>query len=265
ITPNVQGNYPGGIRLFQMAAYPLLFALSRRVDFQEEELLIIPEEPIVVEDTGPYIINPEEFRYIISLFEDLYPKKINQLVTRVVAEIMKADICIRIKHTSDHHFILRWGYDRHHQREIDEIKLHEKQVPLLASSFRKSVSLRLHASSTSPDLYSLGKALNLTSTGHLMGGFFPAIDNTGIILLTPHSNKRWDQENQRYFGEITNTLHTIFKDVESYILYADEDDIEIIPDPNAKRDEKIQKDTLLKLIYFLETQTTEEKQEGTNI
>ncbi|MBL7164093.1 MAG: hypothetical protein ISS57_15965 [Anaerolineales bacterium] len=256
IIPNITGNFPGGVRLFQMAAYPLLFTLSQRVDSHEEEPPIVNEEPIFVEDTGPYRINPEEFRHIISLFDDFSPMDVIRLVTRIVAEIMKADICFSIKHTSGRHFVLQGGYDRHNQRDIDDIRLHEKQLPLLVTSYHKSASLRLQASSTSPDLYNLGKALGLTSTGHLMGGFFPAIDNNGIILLTPHSNKRWDQENQKYFVEISNSLFTIFQDVEHYYIHAEDDDIEIIPDPDARREGKLQKETLLKLINFLKRQKT---------
>ncbi len=255
--PNTDANFPGGVRLFQMAAYPLLFSVSRRWKSYQDEAPAAVEEPFNFVDTGPYRLTPDEFRNFITLFADLFPLQIDQLVLRIVGEIMKADLMFLIVRTSDDHFILKGGFDRHLQREIDEISLRENQIPLLASSFRKSISLRLQASSTSIDLYHLGEALGLKSTGHMLAGFFSTVENVGILLLTPHSQKRWDQGNQQYFVEITNTIHTFFKNMENHYLLIDEDKIEIIPDPHARRESKIDKDTLLKLISFLKMQSPE--------
>ncbi len=255
IAPNVNGSFPGGVRLFQMAAYPLLFTLSRRLDVRDEVTIEHDKEPFMIEVSEPYSIEPEDFRHIISLFDAFHSLDDGiQQLTRIVAEIMKADICYSVKRSADSQFIFWDGYDLHHQRDLEEIRLHEEQLPLLATSSRKSVSIRLQASSTSPDLDALGSALGLSSTGHLLGGFFSAMDNAGIILLTPHSQKRWDQENQQYFIEVTNSLYRVFRRIEDNYLHAEDRDMEILPDPDVGLEGGIRKEALLKLISFLRRQ-----------
>ncbi len=257
VFPNSEGYFPGSVRLLQIAVFPLLYSLSRRWEAQRELKPVIKEESTMIEgDSGPYRIEPLEFQHIKALFEEFFPGEIEQLVTRIVGEIMKTDLCFRIVHTLDRGFFLEGGYDRHLQKKIADINLHEKDVPLLTSSSRKSKSLRLQASSKSPDLHNIGKALGLKSPGHLMAGFFSSFDNSGILLMNSHSKERWDQEAQNYFVEITNSIHTFFRELEKISLHDEDKEVEIIPDPNTKPEIKVQKDTLLRLIDFLKSQPT---------
>ncbi len=257
VLPNSEGYFPGSVRLLQIAVFPLLYSLSRRWEAQRELKPVIKEESMTVEgDSGPYRIEPVEFRHIKDLFEEFFPGEIEQLVARIVGEIMKTDLSFRIVHTLERGFCLEGGYDRHMQKGIADINLHEKDVPLLTSSSRKSKPLRLQASSKSPDLHNIGKALGLKSPGHLMAGFFSSFDNAGILLMNSHSNKRWDQEAQKYFVEITNSIHTFFRELEKISMNDEDKEIEIIPDSNNKPEVRVQKETLLRLIDFIKSQPT---------
>lgn len=79
---------------------------------------------------------------------------------------------------------------------------------------KKTRPLRLPASSTSRDLSSIKNVLRLGSTGHLLAGFVPSPNGDpflGIILLSPHSDRRWSRDDQKYLERITMLLAPILQ------------------------------------------------------
>jgi signal transduction histidine kinase len=223
IWPLAESDFPGAVRLAQMAAYPLLLTLPRRFNIP----VITPEEAIttpapspttkstLLQDRPRYGIEPKSFQALIAMMGETSEPKLYKSITRAVAETMLADICLLLKPPSNGgNFTIECGYDLIREITLESIVLEQDQLPLLDTAMQKSRPLRLPSSSTSRDLLSISHILSLGNTGHLLASFVPSQQGSpqfGIVLLSPHSDRRWSREDQQYLEDITQTLAPILQ------------------------------------------------------
>jgi signal transduction histidine kinase len=221
ITPLTSSDYPGAVRLAQMAAYPLLITLPRRFSPPPEETTEPAEteeaeaKPTIIQDRPRYGVEPKRFQAILSLAGETSSANLCKAITRAVAETMLADICLLIYPPSgSDQYIIQCGYDLIREVSLETIALGQEQLPLIDSAMQQSRSLRLPSSSTSRDLSTISHLLGLAGTGHLLAGFVPTPQGQpflGIILLSPHSDRRWSREDQSYLEEILQSLVPILQ------------------------------------------------------
>ncbi len=214
--PVLESDLPGAVRLAQLASYPILLALPHRFNTPIAKPPT-PANQATIQEHRRYGVEPGVFQSILSLstVAASQPETCKD-ITRTVAEALLADICLVI-HSSggDGQFFIQCGYDLIREETLASITLDNSQVPLLTTAMQRSSPLRLPASSTSRDLYSLGQILGLVRTGHLLAAFVPSSAGKpplmGIVLLSPYSDKRWSSEDQAYLTNITNLLAPIFQ------------------------------------------------------
>lgn len=194
MAPYPPGDYPGAVRLAEMAAYPLLLALPHR--FSEKS----PSVELVVEERQRYGLPPEVLDAFVSLSTFQSPEQVCRAIVTAVSHTFLADLSLLVSppDTQDYMAIL-CGYDLIREKSIEGVGIDSHEIPLIAAALKKGSPLRLPASSTSPDLQGLGNALNLGKCGHLLVTPIKKEGEevvAGIILLSPYSNRSWSTEDQ---------------------------------------------------------------------
>ncbi len=206
--PSPSDDYLGGVRLAEMIAFPLLFILPQRFPTPVEALPAATQSEEV--KSRPAGIDPEAFNAFLSILKESRPEKLCQAITRAIAEVLVADICLLVTPADESgQIIVSCGYDLIREMKIEGFSLDGRTVPVLSSAFRRAKTLRLPASSTSPDLNTLATALRLERAGHLMAA--PVIPPgeppiMGILLLSPYANRGWTMEDQSNLTQFADSL-----------------------------------------------------------
>jgi len=210
----------GAVRLAQMIYFPILWAIPHRFD-APLETAEIPEKRTTVHERPKYGIDPEVFEDILSLARGKSQNEICRNIPKTIAEALLADICLVVYHPNDGEYLnIDCGYDLIREEFMESITIEKEQLPMLASAMMRGRPLRLPASSTSRDLFSLGRFLNLGRTGHLLAAFIPSPDEQnslmGIVLLSPYSDRRWTRDDQAYLNNVAITLAPILQQSSKY-------------------------------------------------
>jgi len=214
------GNFSGIVRLFYLAAYPILLTLPQR--FPVPTLAAKPIAPnAVLQAEGPiperrrYSTDPKTVHALLSLASELDVNKTNHAITRVVAQTMLADLCFLIYLSEDtKEMIISSGYDLIREENLEGSSLNKEVVPMLANAIQRGRPLRLPQSSTSPDLRGLSEILGLTNAGHLLST--PILKDVkepigAVMLLSPYSNRLWNADDQAFLGNISASLVPIIQ------------------------------------------------------
>jgi signal transduction histidine kinase len=212
-----EGNFPGFVRLFQLAMFPILLTLSQRFSapvptLQQETKPRSPDEPF--RERRRYSTDPKTFHSLLSLAAEIDSNKIGQEMTRGIAQAMLADLCFLIILGNDKSLSIACGYDLIREENLGGTGIDRDSVPLLANAIVRGRPLRLQASSTSSDLKGLGKILSLTNPGHLLS--VPIISRErgplgGVMILSPYSNRLWNADDQAYLTNVSTLFLPILE------------------------------------------------------
>lgn len=206
--PQADNDYVGIIRLAQLMAFPLLLYLPQRFSLPAETVLASPLNP--TKEVRRYRMDPGLVNDFLGLAANSTPERIGQTITRLVSELMVADICLlSAAPDASGTLAVSSGYDLIKQLPIDGFTLDSHSAPILSTAMRRGRHVRLPSSSTSQDLTSLAQALNLARSGHLLAapvvapGLQPFM---GIILLLPYSNRGWTIDDQAHLIRLCESL-----------------------------------------------------------
>jgi signal transduction histidine kinase len=207
LLPAPSGDYPGIVRLAQLASYPWLFALPQRFP-----ILSPTAKPAAKPEGGSSQvgIDPQLLQAYLDLGTASEARGICQAITKAVAHTLMAEITLLISPpTSSGEMIIQCVYDLIREEHREGATLPSRLAPVLGTAIRSAQPLRLPASTTSSDLAVLAKALNLDSAGHLLEA--PIVSDEGnplfgLILLSPYSNRGWSNEEHDRLVEIAKPL-----------------------------------------------------------
>ena len=226
IAPLPDSDFAGSVRLAQMAAYPLLLALPHRFQAPAAAEPSRQKTQSLIQERAQYSVSPQVFRSILSIGAQKSFPEICQTMTRTIAGAMLADVCLALlPPNKDGQMTVQSGYDLIREREIPGQLFDGHEIPLLLSAMERAVPLRLPASSTSRDLFTLGSKLKLGRAGHLLASFVIGSNSTplmGIILLSPYSNRGWSNDDLSFLSDITDGLAQILQRSRKWILLQDE-------------------------------------------
>lgn len=217
IIPVADNDFPGFVRLAEMSAYPILFSLPRRFSTTPAETPLIEiDEPTpkqtqpIIQERQQYGVAPERLQTFLGMISETSVRKLCTSIARTVAETMLADICLLLYPPSGNgQFVIQCGYDLIREETLGNITIDQDKLPLLSTAMSKARPLRLPSSSTSRDLTTIGEVLGLGNTGHMLAGFVTTPEGDpylGILLLSPHSDRRWSRVDQNYMEQITRGL-----------------------------------------------------------
>jgi signal transduction histidine kinase len=212
--PDLQNDYSGAVRLFEMAGFPLLWAIPNRFNILGLEDLFKKAQK--KEKRKQYGVEPEIFQAILSLPDELAYEPNCQKLTKILAETLLADICLIILPPIDNGTItVQCGYDLIRQTYFPTVLMPRESLPMVVTAMDRMRSLRLPASSASQDLISIGQYFDIGPAGHLMASFIKGSDTEGtlmgIVMISPYSDRRWSREDQEYLDQITTNLTTVLQ------------------------------------------------------
>jgi signal transduction histidine kinase len=213
--PVTESDLPGVVRLTQMVYFPLLWAIPHRFNTPVEKTTGAEKQP-VIKARPSYGVAPDVFEGILSLAGGKTSTEVCRNMPKTIAEALLADIClVVVPPGEDDLFRIDCGYDLIREEFMEKIVIEKDRLPMLSSAMQRGRPLRLPASSTSRDLFSLGQILNLGRTGHLLAAFVspPKSEQPlmGIVLLSPYSDRRWNHDDQAYLNRIAATLAPILQ------------------------------------------------------
>lgn len=226
IPPLPQSNFPGTVRLMQMAAYPVLLTLPQRFPTPVARPLVrpasVPTTPHAREKAGAeaprierrrYSTDPKTFHALLTLAAELAEENIGKALTRAIAQAMLADLCFLITPGGKQDLVIACGYDLIREESLGGTTMDAEAVPLLVSAVQRGRPLRLPASSTSVDLKGLGQILGLSSPGHLLSVPIPGerAPLGAILLLSPYSNRLWSAEDQAFLTNVASLFEPILE------------------------------------------------------
>lgn len=204
-------NTPDGyavVRLAEMIAYPFLLVMPQRYPLMLTEPVAPP--PVNADPSTRPRAGADVFAVLTALVGTTDPMTHCPVVTRTIAEAMRADLCLWLSTPDPESTItVRCGYNRHSGRPIEEVTLTSKEVPVLAAMLRRGKSLRLPASSTSPDLGGLARRLQLDRTGHMLAVPLTLPDSEplgGLVLISPYTDRPWKEADELFLSHITRLL-----------------------------------------------------------
>jgi signal transduction histidine kinase len=214
------GNFPGFVRLTQLAMFPLLLTLSQRFPTPITARPFIAKsvqtgEPI--QERRRYSTDLKTFHTLLSLAAENDASKIGQAVTRGIAQAMLADLCFLITLGEDKSLAITCGYDLIREENLKGTNISRDAIPLLAAAIERGRPLHLPASSTSSDLKGLGQILGLPNPGHLLS--VPVVSHEhgplgGILILSPYSNRLWNVGDQTYLSDVSALFLSILERVQ---------------------------------------------------
>jgi signal transduction histidine kinase len=212
--PSPGSDYSGAVRLTQMIAYPLLFALPQRF-ISGDSRLPLPPLPQAIEDHRHLGIDFHFLESLLTLGVETEAFKLCQATTLAIAHTMLADFCILTSPSEDDQDILfESGYDLIREDHFPDFSLKANKLPAMVEAIQQNQTLLIPASSNSPDLTNLAKSLNLANTGPLLAA--PVLNKAGellcmLVLLTPYSGREWSEEDRSTLVLIAHSLAQILQ------------------------------------------------------
>lgn len=216
IPPVPQSNFPGAVRLMQLAAYPILLTLPQRFPLP---VSAHPAKPKTEPEEAPrrerrrYSTDPKTFHALLTLAAELNTENLAKALTRSTAQAMLADLCFLITLSGEQDLVIACGYDLIREENLEGAAIDSSAIPLLSSAIQRGRPLRLPASSTSSDLKGLAQILGLSNPGHLLSVPIPGEHGPlgAILLLSPYSNRLWSAEDQTFLANMVGLFDPILE------------------------------------------------------
>jgi signal transduction histidine kinase len=209
LLPVDEGSIPAAVHLAQMAAYPILLFLPQRFPLWVASPVAQPQTA-ASQPVAPASLPADQLVSILRLAEDGDEDLQCRSIVQLVAGAMNAEVCLLVSAPDPQGVMtVRCGFDLIREEFLAVGGLDSKQLPVTASSIRRTQSLRLAAESTSPDLVGLAQALGIERSGHLLIAPISPEDGpalAGLILLTCYTNRPWTSEDQTAIDSIASAL-----------------------------------------------------------
>ncbi len=225
--PSPELDYSGVVRITQMAAYPLFFALPQRF-LNDISHLPVPTIPYALEEHRHHGVDLHLLQSFLTLSVETEASKFFQAITLAVGHTMVADLCFLASPADEkNEVIFESGYDLIREEPFPGFTLKSRKVPVLTAAMQQNQALQISTSSRSSDLTNLARILNLASAGHLLAA--PITDKMGevmcmLVLLTPYSGRGWANEDQSTLVIVANSLAQILQRNLSQAPYLEEID-----------------------------------------
>ena len=213
LAPLPEGDFPGVVRLAQIAAFPLLLVLPQR--YQVYLSGAIPDAGFRSQETPSAGLDPGLFQSFLSLATKSTPNDLYRAITLTVSRGLAADLCLLISPpNTKKHLTIHSGYNLPRQEHLGSATFHSSLAPVLAESLHQGRPLHLPADSDIPDLIGLGKVLALSLTGPLLAAPITApggSTNLSLVLLSPYTDRAWSASDQNYLADIAKSLSDVLR------------------------------------------------------
>lgn len=205
------GDYAWLVRLGEMIAFPLLLALPRRLASLSEAIESTSGEKISPLATSA--MDTEYIRSIVDISTETSAQQYYQKLTRLVAQLMDADICIlMIPPKTGEQIIVPVGYSQLDNGVIDGFTADGHKMPVLLSALQTGKTLRLDGGSADSEVNTLKSEFGLKQNAHLLVvPFNPRVSSPemGISVLSKPSHPIWSEKDELQLVEVAKVLASI--------------------------------------------------------
>jgi signal transduction histidine kinase len=208
IAPLPEGDYPGAVRLAQMAAYPLLLLLAQS----------LPGWAGAGKGSEPGAPDLALENHSLGVFAPLPHgsplEAIHHQVTEGVSKIMQADACVLVTLSAQQDFMtVKAGYDQRTERAIPEKVINESSAPALIHSLRAGEVMRMPAELASNELPDFATALGFPGPAHLLATpvYGPGTRFDAIILLSSESKHEFMPADQDRLASLAKLVSQVFE------------------------------------------------------
>jgi len=212
----LDGDFPGAVRLMQLAAFPMLMTLPQRFPSPANRITSVKQQDVpIAGERRRYSTDPKTFHALLALAGESQSDRVSQAITRAIAQTMLADLCFLIYLTDNNNQLqIASGYDLIREENLEGGSLSKSIIPMLTNALQRGRPLRLPSSSTSADIKGLSDLLGLNNPGHILS--VPIISPEkdplgGVLLLSPYSNRLWSAEDQAFLSNIAISLVPIIQ------------------------------------------------------
>ncbi|HLE14114.1 MAG TPA: GAF domain-containing protein [Anaerolineales bacterium] len=219
LAPLPQGDYPGAIRLAQMAAYPLLLTLPFRFSHEADEAG-------ASDRAWRAGIQPDNFQAFLLLAGATGSQEICRSLTLAIARALPADLCLLLSPPDGQKNIsIHCGYQLEKTEWLGSATFDGGLVPVLSEALRQGRPLHLPANGNLPDLTGLSQVLNLPLFGALLAA--PVASPVGdpllaIVVISNRSKRSWSASDQNYLAEIARALPPVLQRSQERLVLGDE-------------------------------------------
>lgn len=216
--PLAEGNYPGAVRLSQMAAFPLLLTLPFRFSLSETE-----SRTGAGSSAG---IQPDQFLPLLGLAGATGSQEICRSLAQSIAHAMQAENTLLLSPPDSRQLItIHCGYDLRMKDWLGSATFDANLVPVLAEALRQNRPLHLPANGNVPDLNGLKQVLDNPANGSLLAA--PVASPVGgtllaVVLIASPNRRAWSAADQNYLAEIVLALPRVLQRSQERLLLNDE-------------------------------------------
>jgi signal transduction histidine kinase len=213
-----EGDFPGFVRLTQLAMFPLLLTIVQRFPDSESGFApVIGTDNSIdghIREPGRFRTDSKALHALMTMAAEDNADKIGPAMTRGIAQAMLADLCFLLLLADNKNLTIVCGYDLIREENLEGTAINKETIPLVANAILRGRPLRLPASSTCSDLKELGQMLGLTNPGHLLSVPISTKERGplgAILILSPYSNRLWSAEDQAYLANISTLFFPILE------------------------------------------------------
>ena len=223
------GDYSAPLRLAMLCAYPLLPSLVQHLQpaVIKTEAVTKVETPAIetpasaVAAIAPdierrrYTSDPRSSYTWLQLAAEEETKHIPYAMARAIAQAMVSDLCILVSSPPHGMINLESGYDLIQEEELAPAALPQKQMPALHDALSRGETLIINnrPEAIDPALEEMGAIIGLDQPGNLM--LIPItgknLQASGIMLMSPYSNREWTHDDQTYLAGLSELISQILE------------------------------------------------------
>jgi len=204
----------GAVRLAQMLSMPWSIVILQRFAKSKPTQVSPPEIQITSTSKKRVDTKPTLIEYLLKIsLQETQQEKFNA-VARALSMSVLSDICclFRVNKQTDRIELLA-GYDLIREAFIPPTSFSTGSFPHILETWRENRFLKLSQLYTEgSDIQTLMELINYPYLGNLLAYPLPSKTEQlagGIILLSPYTNKTWDEKTTALFGEIKPTLSEV--------------------------------------------------------
>lgn len=216
LAPLSGSDFPGAVRLAQMAAYPLLLTLPQRFPQPAAAPQLIEElaQPAILE-SPPAGIDPQVIQALLALVGDAPPADSETPAARLIAQAMPAEVCLLVSVPAKNGRVsVPSGYDLIADRYLLKTELDGRHLPQLVGTMRDGLPLRLPSGSTAPDLAVLGQTFDFATVGSVLAAPIQVTTTgttLGAVLLAPYSQRDWTKDDEELLLDLAGFINRLLQ------------------------------------------------------
>jgi signal transduction histidine kinase len=213
LAPLPPGDYPGAVRLAQLAAYPFLLALPSRFPIAPQPGPP-PTKPAAEPSRSTRPDSPSLQAFLTLSTSTNWPEVCQAAAVSAAYTLQAENSFLILPPDAYGRMQVKCGYNLQSGERIPGLTLDSQSFPLLSAALKIGRALRLNSNSTAPDLAALVPAFQFSNPVSML--FVPVLGPgkrtlLGILLLSPMHAPLWTTRDQEELSSFSRSLSAVLQ------------------------------------------------------